>query len=46
VWHDLKYTDEVFVVLEGEITIHFPNDDVSAREGEMIVIPKGENNGY
>ena len=42
VWHDHKDTDEVFIVLDGEMTIHFRNDDVSVKKGEMIVIPKGE----
>jgi mannose-6-phosphate isomerase-like protein (cupin superfamily) len=41
VWHDHKDTDEVFIVLEGEMTIHFRNDDVPVKKGEMIVIPKG-----
>ena len=42
VWHDHKDTDEVFIVLDGEMTIHLRNDDVSVKNGEMIVIPKGE----
>ena len=42
VWHDHKDTDEVFIVLDGEMTIYFRNDDVSVKKGEMIVIPKGE----
>ena len=42
VWHGHKDTDEVFIVLDGEMTIHFQNDDVSVKKGEMIVIPKGE----
>jgi mannose-6-phosphate isomerase-like protein (cupin superfamily) len=42
VWHDHKETDEVFIVLDGEMTVHFANDDVSVKKGEMIVIPKGE----
>ena len=41
-WHDHKETDEVFIVLDGEMTIHFRNDDVSVKKGEMFVIPKGE----
>ena len=41
VWHDHKDTDEVFIVLDGEMVIHFRNCDVPVRKGEMIVIPKG-----
>ena len=41
VWHDHKDTDEVFIVLDGEMTIHFRDGDVSVKKGEMFVIPKG-----
>lgn len=40
VWHDLKYTDEAFVVLEGEMTIHFRNDDVSVRVSVFLSCPR------
>jgi mannose-6-phosphate isomerase-like protein (cupin superfamily) len=42
VWHDHADTDEVFLVLEGSMTIHFRDGDVAVRAGEMFVIPKGE----
>jgi mannose-6-phosphate isomerase-like protein (cupin superfamily) len=41
VWHDHKATDEVFIVLEGEMTIHFRDGEVSVKKGEMFVVPKG-----
>jgi len=41
VWHDHKDTDEVFIVLDGEMTIHFRDGDVSVKKGEMFVIQKG-----
>jgi mannose-6-phosphate isomerase-like protein (cupin superfamily) len=41
VWHDHKDTDEVFMVLDGEMTIHFRDGDVSVKKGELFVIPKG-----
>ena len=41
VWHDHKDTDEVFIVLDGEMTIHFRDGNVSVKKGEMFVIPKG-----
>jgi mannose-6-phosphate isomerase-like protein (cupin superfamily) len=41
VWHDHKDTDEVFIVLDGEMTIHFRDGDASVKKGEMFVIPKG-----
>lgn len=42
VWHDHADTDEVFLVLEGSMTIHFRDGDVAVRAGEMFVIPKSE----
>jgi len=41
VWHDHKDTDEVFIVLGGEMTIHLRDRDVMVKKGEMFVIPKG-----
>ena len=41
VWHDHKDTDEVFIVLEGKMTIEFKNDTVELNEGDMYVVPKG-----
>ncbi len=41
VWHDHKDTDEVFIVLEGEMVIHFRDGDISVKKGELIVVPKG-----
>jgi mannose-6-phosphate isomerase-like protein (cupin superfamily) len=41
VWHDHKDTDEVFIVLEGEMTIHFRDEDVTVRKGELFVVPRG-----
>jgi mannose-6-phosphate isomerase-like protein (cupin superfamily) len=41
VWHEHTDTDEAFIVLDGEMEIHFRNDNVPVKKGEMIVIPKG-----
>ncbi len=41
VWHVHKDTDEVFIVLEGKMTIHFRDGDVPVNKGEILVIPKG-----
>lgn len=41
VWHDHADTDEVFLVLDGEMTIHFRDGDVAVRKGELFVIPRG-----
>ena len=40
-WHDHKETDEVFLVIEGELRIDFRDGSVTLHEGEMFVVPKG-----
>ena len=41
VWHDHPDTDEVFIVIEGTLTITFRDSEVILSAGEMLVIPKG-----
>ncbi len=41
VWHHHEGTDEVFLVLEGEMSIEFHDGEVHLSSGEMFVIPKG-----
>jgi mannose-6-phosphate isomerase-like protein (cupin superfamily) len=41
IWHDHPETDEVFVVLKGQLEIHFRDGKVVLNEGEMFVVPKG-----
>ncbi|ASU39532.1 cupin [Herbaspirillum sp. meg3] len=41
IWHDHADTDEVFIVLEGELRIDFRDGAVHLSAGEMFVIPKG-----
>ena len=41
VWHNHDDTDEVFIVLEGEMKIEFEDETVELKEGEMFVVPKG-----
>lgn len=41
-WHDHKDTDEVFLVLEGEMRIDFRDGKVLLKEGEMFVVPKSQ----
>ena len=40
-WHDHKDTDEVFMVLSGEMEIEFRDSKVKISEGEMYVVQKG-----
>ena len=39
-WHKHDDTDEVFIVLEGEMEIEFRDGSVEMKAGEMFVIPK------
>lgn len=41
IWHEHPDTDEVFVVIEGELIIEFRDDKVELKAGEMFVVPKG-----
>jgi mannose-6-phosphate isomerase-like protein (cupin superfamily) len=41
VWHQHEATDEVFMVMSGELEIAFRDHIVTLREGEMVVVPKG-----
>ncbi|MDO6466514.1 cupin domain-containing protein [Neptunomonas phycophila] len=40
-WHSHKETDEVFIVIEGSMSIDFRDGRVDLSEGEMYVVPKG-----
>ena len=41
VWHDHVDTDEVFIVLDGAMSIEFRAGKVNLSAGEMFVVPKG-----
>lgn len=41
VWHDHADTDEVFIVLSGEMKIKFRDGEVVLGNGEMFVVEKG-----
>ena len=41
IWHDHPETDEVFIVLKGQLEIQFRAGSVILNEGEMFVVPKG-----
>lgn len=40
-WHKHDDTDEVFLVIEGEMVIELRDGQVYLSEGEMFVVPKG-----
>lgn len=41
VWHSHPETDEVFLVVNGKLTIHLREGDLHLEPGEMCVIPSG-----
>ena len=41
VWHSHSDTDEVFLIIDGALTIEFRDGKVQLHAGEMFVIPKG-----
>ena len=41
VWHRHADTDEVFLVVEGEMQIGFRDREVTLRQGDLFVVPKG-----
>ena len=41
VWHTHEDTDELFLVIEGTLTIQLRDGDVTVRPGQLYVVPRG-----
>jgi len=41
VWHHHENEDELFFVVKGTLTIKLRDKDLTIREGEIAIIPKG-----
>jgi mannose-6-phosphate isomerase-like protein (cupin superfamily) len=41
VWHSHEDTDELFLVLQGELTIELRDGDVVLGAGQLFVVPRG-----
>jgi mannose-6-phosphate isomerase-like protein (cupin superfamily) len=41
VWHEHEDTDELFLVLDGELTIELRDGEVRLAAGELYVVPRG-----
>jgi mannose-6-phosphate isomerase-like protein (cupin superfamily) len=41
VWHTHDDTDELFLVLNGELSIQLRDGDVTLRAGQLFVVPRG-----
>ncbi len=41
VWHTHEDTDELFLVIDGALTIQLRDGNVSLKPGQLFVVPKG-----
>ena len=41
VWHHHEHEDEMFLVVEGKLTIEFRDRAVELEEGEFCIVPRG-----
>jgi mannose-6-phosphate isomerase-like protein (cupin superfamily) len=41
VWHTHEETDELFLVIAGDLTIQLRDGNVQLRPGQMFVVPRG-----
>ena len=41
VWHHHEEEDELFLVLEGKLTLQFRDGDVELEPGELLIVPRG-----
>jgi mannose-6-phosphate isomerase-like protein (cupin superfamily) len=41
VWHRHEHEDELFLVVQGEMTIQLRDRDVQLHEGEFFIVPRG-----
>lgn len=41
VWHHHDGTDDLFLVLDGAVTVQLHTGDIELRTGELFVVPRG-----
>jgi mannose-6-phosphate isomerase-like protein (cupin superfamily) len=41
IWHHHDDADELFLIVRGELIMHFRDRDVTLREGELLIVPRG-----
>ncbi|MEL7147292.1 MAG: cupin domain-containing protein [Bacteroidota bacterium] len=41
VWHSHEEEDELFMVFQGKLTMHFREKTVVVNPGEFLIVPKG-----
>ena len=40
-WHHHDHEDELFLVIEGEMVMHYRDRDLVLRTGELVIVPRG-----
>ena len=40
-WHSHEHEDELFLVVDGEVTLKLRDRDVHLTEGQLFVVPRG-----
>tara|TARA_R110002096_G_scaffold28203_3_gene85602 strand:- start:1420 stop:1785 length:366 start_codon:yes stop_codon:yes gene_type:complete len=43
IWHNHADEDELFYIVKGELTLKFRDREVHLKEGDLYVVPKGED---
>ncbi|MFV1884923.1 MAG: cupin domain-containing protein [Balneola sp.] len=43
VWHNHEHEDELFYIVKGSLVLKFKDREVRLSEGELYVVPKGED---
>ncbi|NGX45457.1 MAG: hypothetical protein K940chlam2_00611 [Chlamydiae bacterium] len=41
VWHQHENEDEFFLIIKGELKIKFRGDEITLKEGEFLIVPRG-----
>ncbi len=41
VWHQHEHEDEMFLVINGHVDLHFSDKIVALDEGEICIVPRG-----
>lgn len=40
-WHHHEHEDELFMVIEGEMVMHYRDREVTLGPGELVIVPRG-----
>ena len=41
IWHHHEHEDEMFLIIQGRLTIRLRDRDLLVNEGEFVIIPRG-----